>query len=171
MTGKLGSRDLVRVTGGDRVSGVLLFISSTIVWNSWCVLMRCHRYIGTITDIRSSFERSKLYFWCCCLRKCLFLVSLGSERPFERIRPALMAYVKEDLLHGQEATNENLRVKFLIKLLVILSLRYSFYSLRAYLIVLFFLFNCEFYIYFQHYFCQIKSVILLPWFRSKRLVS
>lgn len=36
-------------------------------------------------------------------------VVMGSERPFERIQPALMVYVKEDLLHGQEATNENLR--------------------------------------------------------------
>lgn len=47
-------------------------------------------------------------------------VVMGSERPFERIRPALMVYVKEDLLHGQEATNENLRkaVKELTKEIV-----------------------------------------------------
>lgn len=36
-------------------------------------------------------------------------VVMGSERPFERMQPALMQYVKEDLLHGKETTSENIQ--------------------------------------------------------------
>ena len=38
-------------------------------------------------------------------------VLLGSEEPFERMRPALMLYVKEDLLHGNPDSHENLKVR------------------------------------------------------------
>ena len=49
------------------------------------------------------------------------VVYLGSERPFERMQPALMLYVKEDLLHGKEATNENIAVRFSVQCTFILT--------------------------------------------------
>lgn len=42
----------------------------------------------------------------------VFVVYLGSERPFERMQPALMLYVNEDLLRGKEATHQNISVRF-----------------------------------------------------------
>lgn len=39
---------------------------------------------------------------------------LGSEAPFERMQPALMLYVKEDLLQGKEPSHENINVRFRI---------------------------------------------------------
>ena len=42
------------------------------------------------------------------------IVYLGSEAPFERMQPALMLYVKEDLLQGKEATHENINVRLCI---------------------------------------------------------
>ena len=41
----------------------------------------------------------------------LLPVWLGSEEPFDRMRPALMTYVKEDLLHGNPDTRENRQVR------------------------------------------------------------
>ena len=42
----------------------------------------------------------------------VFVLYLGSERPFERMQPALMLYVNEDLLRGKEATHQNISVRF-----------------------------------------------------------
>ena len=44
----------------------------------------------------------------------MYIVYLGSEDPFERMQPALMQYVNEDLLRGKEATHQNISVRFRI---------------------------------------------------------